>query len=126
VRGSGTVVTGTLAAGRLRVGDELEVVSLGRTARGRALRSLNQPVSEVDAVARVPVSLCGVERHEPRRGDALLTPRRFHLSDTIDVRLHGDPVAPTPHACPSPARCPFGSETAACSEIPGRITSAAA
>lgn len=93
IRGSGTVVTGTLAVGRLGVGDELEVASLGRTARIRALQSLGRPLSEVAAVARVAVNLRGVERHEIRRGDALLTPDRFHRSDVVDVRVHGDPVA---------------------------------
>ena len=47
------------------------------------------PVSTVDAVARVAVNLRGIERHELRRGDALLTPQQFHRSDTIDVRVHG-------------------------------------
>ncbi|HEV2780048.1 MAG TPA: selenocysteine-specific translation elongation factor [Actinophytocola sp.] len=98
IRGSGTVVTGTLAAGRMRVGDELEVASLGRTARIRALQSLGRPVSEVDAVARVAVNLRGIERHELRRGDALLTPQRFHHTDTIDVRVHGDPVESLPRS----------------------------
>lgn len=96
IKGSGTVVTGTLAAGRLRVGDELEVASLGRTARIRALQSLGHPVSEVDAVARVAVNLRGIERHELHRGDALLTPQRFRRSDVVDVRVHGDAVAALP------------------------------
>jgi selenocysteine-specific elongation factor len=96
IRGSGTVVTGTLAEGRLGVGDELEVASLGRTARIRGLQSLGHTMSEVDAVARVAVNLRGVERHELGRGDALLTPQRFHGGATIDVRVHGDPVAALP------------------------------
>ena len=96
IRGSGTVVTGTLAAGRLRVGDEVEIASLGRTTGIRALQSLGQPVSEVDAVARVAVNLRGIERHELRRGDALLTPRRCQLTAVLDVRVHGDPVADLP------------------------------
>ena len=98
IRGSGTVVTGTLAAGRMRVGEELEVASLGRTARIRALQSLGRPVPEAAAVTRVAVNLRGVERDELRRGDALLTPHRFHRSDVIDVRVHGDPVASLPRS----------------------------
>lgn len=90
VRGSGTVVTGTLTAGCLRPGDELEVASLGRAVRVRGLQCLGRPVPEAAAVARVAVNLRGVERHELRRGDALLTPRRFHLSGVVDVRVHGD------------------------------------
>jgi selenocysteine-specific elongation factor len=96
IRGSGTVVTGTLAAGRLRVGDELEVASAGRTVGVRALQSLGAQTSEVDAVARVAVNLRGVDRSTLRRGDALLTPQRFHHTDTVDVRVHGDPVAGLP------------------------------
>ncbi|HEU5469150.1 MAG TPA: selenocysteine-specific translation elongation factor [Actinophytocola sp.] len=96
IRGSGTVVTGTLAAGRLRVGDELEIPTLGRTTRIRALQSLGEAVSGVSGVARVAVNLRAVERHELRRGDALLTPHRFRHSDVIDVRVHGDPVAALP------------------------------
>lgn len=96
VRGSGTVVTGTLTAGRVCAGDELEIASTGHTAHVRGLQSLGHPVSDAAAVARVAVNLRGIERHELRRGDALLTPDRFHSSDVIDVRVHGDPVASLP------------------------------
>ncbi|MPZ62458.1 MAG: selenocysteine-specific translation elongation factor [Propionibacteriales bacterium] len=96
IRGSGTVVTGTLAAGRIRVGDELDVASLGRTVRIRSLQSLGRSVSEAKALARVAVNLRGVERHDLRRGDALLTPHRFLRTDVVDVRVHGDPVESLP------------------------------
>jgi selenocysteine-specific elongation factor len=120
IQGSGTVVTGTLAAGRMRVGDELEVASLGRTVRIRALQSLGHTVPEVAGVARVAVNLRDVERHELRRGDALLTPNRFHCTGTIDVRVHGDPVASLPKSvmlhlgsAAVPARVrPIGVDTA--------------
>jgi selenocysteine-specific elongation factor len=94
IRGSGTVVTGTLAAGRLRVGDEFEVA--GRTVVVRGLQSLGAQQSEVDAVARVAVNLRGIDRDALHRGDALLTPQRFHHTGSIDVRVHGDPVADLP------------------------------
>jgi len=96
IRGSGTVVTGTLAAGRLRVGDELELASTAGTVRVRSLQALGAAVSEVDAVARVAVNLRGVQRAELRRGDALLTPQRFRPTDTVDVRLAGDPADSLP------------------------------
>jgi selenocysteine-specific elongation factor len=96
VHGSGTVVTGTLQAGELRQDDELELA--GRRVRVRALQSLGEPVERVRAVARVAVNLRGVGREEVRRGDALLTPDRFHATDLVDVRLHGDPVGALPSA----------------------------
>lgn len=96
VKGSGTVVTGTLAAGRLRVGDELDVPTAGRAVRVRGLQSLGQAVDEAAAVARVAVNLRGVKAGDLRRGDALLTPRRFRPRDVVDVRVHGDAAASLP------------------------------
>ncbi len=89
VRGSGTVVTGTLGAGTLRVGDELELH--GRTVRIRGLQSLGQPYEQVAAVARVAVNLRGVEREEVERGDALLTPGAWREVAAMDLRLSVDP-----------------------------------
>ncbi|MFV2100816.1 selenocysteine-specific translation elongation factor [Micromonospora sp. LOL_024] len=96
VRGSGTVVTGTLGAGRLRVGDELEVAGAGEPVRVRGLHRLGAPCGEAGSVARVAVNLRGVPRDRVRRGDALLSPGRFRATDLVDVRLAGDPVADLP------------------------------
>jgi selenocysteine-specific elongation factor len=118
VRGAGTVVTGTLGAGRVRVGDEL---TLGDdTVRVRGLQTLGVPAGEVSAVARIAVNLRGTPKDRIARGSALLTPGRFRPTDLIDVRVHGDPVADLPatltlHAGSAavPARVrPLGADTA--------------
>ncbi|MEU8408532.1 selenocysteine-specific translation elongation factor [Micromonospora sp. NPDC048842] len=96
VRGSGTVVTGTLGAGRLRVGDELELAGADEPVRVRGLHSLGEARPEAAAVARVAVNLRGTPRDRLGRGDALLTPGRFHHTDVVDVRLAGDPAADLP------------------------------
>ncbi|MEV4824301.1 selenocysteine-specific translation elongation factor [Micromonospora sp. NPDC049274] len=96
VRGSGTVVTGTLGAGRVRVGDVLELAGAEETVRVRGLHSMGEARPEVAAVARVAVNLRGTPRDRLGRGDALLTPGRFHRTDVIDVRLTGDPAADLP------------------------------
>lgn len=96
IRGAGTVVTGTLGAGRLRVGDELELGVTGRRVRVRALQSLGVDRPAVAGTARVAVNLRGVAREEVGRGDALLTPGRFRPTDLVDVRLAGDPVRDLP------------------------------
>ena len=96
VKGAGTVVTGTLGAGSLATGDELELTGATRPVRVRGLHSLGEPVPAVAAVARVAVNLRGLDRDAVARGDALLTPGRFRLTDLIDVRVHGDPVAGLP------------------------------
>ncbi|GAA3348445.1 selenocysteine-specific translation elongation factor [Amorphoplanes nipponensis] len=96
VRGAGTVVTGTLGAGELRAGDELELTGAARPVRVRGLQSLGAAAGRVGAVARVAVNLRGVDKETVGRGRALLTPGRFRLTDLVDVRVHGDPVAGLP------------------------------
>jgi selenocysteine-specific elongation factor len=98
IRGSGTVVTGTLPAGQLRAGDELELAGTGRLVRVRGLQSLGAAADHVPAVARVAVNLRGVSRDEVRRGDALVTRGRFAPTELLDVRVHGDPVSRLPPA----------------------------
>jgi Selenocysteine-specific translation elongation factor len=90
IRGSGTVVTGTLGAGTIRVGDDLVVhrgsgVTHRVTVRG--LQSLEQTRDAVSGVARVGVNLRGVGVDDIARGDALLTPAAWHLTRTLDARL---------------------------------------
>ena len=94
IKGAGTVVTGTLGAGTIRVGDEL--VLGDRTVRVRGLQSLGVPRDDVTAVARIAVNLRGVDKDRASRGDALLTPGRFRPTDLIDVRIHGDPAGDLP------------------------------
>ncbi|MHA6796344.1 selenocysteine-specific translation elongation factor [Pseudonocardia bannensis] len=92
IRGAGTVATGTLAAGRIRIDDELELASAGGPARRvtvRGLQSLGAPTDEVRGVARVAVNLRGVPREAVARGDLLLTPGAWLSTDLIDARLHG-------------------------------------
>ncbi|MBA3374075.1 MAG: selenocysteine-specific translation elongation factor [Euzebyaceae bacterium] len=71
IRGAGTVVTGTLAEGTLRAGDELMVLPAARPARIRAMECLKAPVEQAPPGSRVAVNLVGVERREVGRGDAL-------------------------------------------------------
>jgi selenocysteine-specific elongation factor len=87
IRGAGTVVTGTLAAGTLHVGDELKLVPGGRRVVVRGLQSLGAPVESAPAVARVAANLRGVPREAIHRGATLLTPGAFLTTRTVDVRL---------------------------------------
>src|SRR5262245_22841868 len=87
LRGIGTVATGTLWSGTLAEGDTLRVEPGRRTVRVRSLQVHDAPVEEADAGQRVAVGLPGIERHELRRGDALVEPSSFPLSYRLDVAL---------------------------------------
>ncbi|MDQ2959217.1 MAG: selenocysteine-specific translation elongation factor, partial [Actinomycetota bacterium] len=92
VKGAGTVVTGTLGAGRLDIGDELSLNGKPFTVRG--LQALGDPADWVEAVARVAVNLRGLDRDQIGRGDCLLSPDAWLLNDRWDVRL--DPMLAEP------------------------------
>ena len=92
IRGSGTVVTGTLAAGTVSAHDTLVLASSDGSSREltvRGLQSLKRQEQRVSAVARVAVNLRGVEKDDVRRGDALLTPGAWSLTDVVDVAISG-------------------------------------
>ena len=115
IRGSGTVVTGTLPAGTVAVGQELLLTPSLRAARIRGLESLNEPAAAVTGVARVAVNLRGIPAGVPARGMALVDPGRWTLTKLIDVRL--SPARPSParpsSAAPSPGARPLGGQPAA-------------
>ena len=85
IRGAGPVVTGTLGAGTIRVGDQLEL--RGERVAVRGLQMLGEDHRAVSAVARVAVNLRSVPKQDVGRGDALLTPDRWWHTDSADVRL---------------------------------------
>jgi selenocysteine-specific elongation factor len=87
IRGSGTVVTGTLAAGTIRTGQELLLTPSLLPVRVRAVQALGQPAGRVTGVARVALNLRGVPAGVPARGMALVTAGRWTLTSILDVRL---------------------------------------
>jgi len=89
IRGSGTVVTGTLGAGTVRVGDELRVEPGGRPVRVRGLQSLKSALEVAGPVARVAVNLRGVDPAAVPRGSALVAPGTWHVTSSVDARLAG-------------------------------------
>jgi selenocysteine-specific elongation factor len=96
VRGRGTVVTGTLRAGTVRVGDRLEPAPGEGLLRVRGLQALKEDQDAVPAVARVAVNVHGAAAEHLRRGDTLLTPGGWTATDRMDVRLHGEAAPDLP------------------------------
>jgi len=71
IKGFGTVVTGTLMAGRVRVDDRVEVFPGGVQAKVRGLQTHGHAVAESSAGQRTAVNLQGVERAAVERGHVL-------------------------------------------------------
>jgi len=85
IKGAGTVVTGTLPAGTVRVGDTLSTGTA--SVRVRGVQSLEQPRESATGVARVALNLAGDDLDAIDRGTALTTPEAWHHTDALDVRV---------------------------------------
>ena len=79
IRGAGTVVTGTLGAGRIAAGRRAGAGRRQQPVRVRGLQTLGAAVNEVTGVARVAVNLRGAAADAVARGDALVTPARWRV-----------------------------------------------
>lgn len=88
VKGAGTVVTGTLAAGTLRVGDTVQLASPDgtRVVEVRGLHSENTAHQVLEPTSRVAVNLRGISADAIHRGHSLVSPGAWELVEQIDVR----------------------------------------
>lgn len=95
-RGFGTVVTGTLASGQVKVGDTLEVLPAGVKLRVRGVQVHEAEVEVAVAGSRTALNLVGVERQGIDRGDVLATPGSVPVTSVLDLSLRVLPTATLP------------------------------
>ena len=88
VRGTGTVVTGTLPAGTIEIGDTLADPA-GDEVRVRGIEALELPRREVTGPARVALAIGGRAPDAIGRGTALFPPDTFVLTALVDVAVDG-------------------------------------
>jgi selenocysteine-specific elongation factor len=110
IAGFGTVVTGTLIDGSLRVGQEIEVIPGGLRARVRGLQTHRQKVETARPGSRTAVNLTGLAVDDLHRGQVLTTPGWLAPTDAVDVSIQA--VAELSHAMRHNATVTFHSGAA--------------
>ena len=85
--GFGPVVTGTLIAGSIDEGNELELLPTGLIVRVRGLQVHGAKVKRATAGQRTAVNLTGVETAEVERGMVLAPPHRLRPTQIIDASV---------------------------------------
>ena len=117
LQGHGTIVTGSVHAGSLKVGDEVEWLPSGQIVRVRSLQNHDRPVEEVHRGMRAAINLAGVDHKDVQRGQELATPGYLKPSRVVTVRLHCLREMKRPIKHRAPARFHVGT-----SEIMGTVS----
>ena len=86
-KGAGTVVTGTLSGGPLRVDDELAIHPAGTAVRVRSLENHHASHLELPPGSRCAVNLVGAAHDEVVRGDVLVRSDQWHHTAVFDASL---------------------------------------
>jgi selenocysteine-specific elongation factor len=110
--GVGLVVTGTVGAGQVIVGDRLLVGPSGIAIRVRGLHAHNHPIGTAAAGERCAVNIAGTfpSGAEPRRGDWLLTPERLLRVERLDLLVRASRHAEVPLRDGLPVHLHLGTE----------------
>lgn len=85
MKGFGTVVTGTLVSGRVRMEQELLLLPSARRVKVRGLQVHGQKQTETTAGHRTAINLSGVDVAEVSRGESLVTPGAFESTRIADA-----------------------------------------
>ena len=93
IRGFGTVVTGTLVAGRIRRDDPLVLLPSNRDVKVRGVQVHGEAEDEAIAGQRAAVNLAGVEVGDIARGETLTAPDAVTVTRRVDVRIELLPSA---------------------------------
>ena len=87
IRGAGTIVTGTLWSGTVKVDDTVEILPELKTCRVRSVQIHGLPQEMAHAGNRVALGLNGIGTDEVRPGDLIATPGTIVASDRFDAYL---------------------------------------
>ena len=93
MRGFGTVITGTLMSGGLKVDDELAIVPGGRAVRVRGVQVHGAAAPAAVAGQRTAINLGGVEVADVSRGLTLAAPHSLCVTRRVDAIVHMLPGA---------------------------------
>lgn len=85
MKGFGTVITGSLISGKIRVGETIMVYPSGITSKVRGIQVHNDTVEEAHAGMRTAINFQGLEKASVNRGDILARPGTLKPSFMVDL-----------------------------------------
>jgi len=88
MKGFGTVITGSLVSGSIKVGDTVTIFPSMTTSKVRGIQVHNESVEEAGPGMRTAINFQGLEKASVNRGEVLSTPGALRPSYMVDVSLH--------------------------------------
>ncbi|MBI9090841.1 MAG: selenocysteine-specific translation elongation factor [Desulfobacterium sp.] len=87
MKGFGTVITGTLASGKVDVGENIMIFPSKITSKVRGIQVHGKSVETVAAGTRTAINFQGLDKESVNRGDILSTEETLHPSHMVDAEL---------------------------------------
>ncbi len=87
MRGFGTVITGTLSSGKIKLGETVRIYPASTTSKVRGLQVHGQSVEESAAGMRTAINLQGIDKSEVSRGQVVALPDTLIPTYMADVEL---------------------------------------
>jgi elongation factor Tu len=90
ISGRGTVVTGAIERGQVRVGDPVELIGLGAATRSvvTSVETFGKTMDSAQAGDNAALLLRAVGRHQVRRGQVLAAPGSLRAHQRFTATLH--------------------------------------
>ena len=87
LKGFGTIVTGTILSGSIRIDDMVQILPHGLTCKVRGVQSHGSFTDIASAGQRAALNLQGVDKDDILRGDIVAKANVFHVTDKLDVMI---------------------------------------
>jgi len=93
IKGIGTVITGTVLKGKVKVGEELKVLPLDSTVKVKSIQRCKEDVEEASAGDRIGMAVQGVDPEELFRGCVLTSmDTKLKVVDSIVAKVRISPL----------------------------------
>lgn len=95
LKGIGTIITGTLIEGEIKIGDELIIYPSMIETKVRSVQVHDEDKEIAYKGQRTALHIANVKKEEINRGDVIATPHSLEVTDLLDVKLtllHDSPI----------------------------------
>ncbi len=96
LKGHGTVITGTLVSGDIKVGEDVTLYPKEKSSKVRHIQVHGEPQEYIKAGRRTAINLANLEVDDIKRGDVVARPNTLFPSTTWDVEIECLSSSPRP------------------------------